>query len=141
MRFVYLVLFSMLVASAQASGIHRVVLQVNDADPARQELALNNAANINKYDQDRGEEVQIEIVSYGPGLTMLIEGKSPVAERVVSIAQNFDNVSFKACGNTHAKMSQKAGKPVPMMAQATMVEAGVIHLMQRQQEGWSYIRP
>jgi intracellular sulfur oxidation DsrE/DsrF family protein len=141
MRFVYLVLFSMLVASAQASGIHRVVLQVNDADPARQELALNNAANINKYYQDRGEEVQIEIVTYGPGLTMLIEGKSPVAERVVSIAQNFDNVSFKACGNTHAKMSQKAGKPVPMMAQATMVEAGVIHLMQRQQEGWSYIRP
>lgn len=141
MRFVYLVLFSMLVASAQASGINRVVLQVNDADPARQELALNNAANINKYYQDRGEEVQIEIVTYGPGLTMLIEGKSPVAERVVSIAQNFDNVRFMACGNTHAKMSQKAGKPVPMMAQATMIEAGVIHLMQRQQEGWSYIRP
>ena len=39
---------------------------------------LNNASNINKYYQDKGEEVEIEIVAYGPGLTMLVPGKSPV---------------------------------------------------------------
>jgi uncharacterized protein len=136
-----LVLCALLVGSVHAAGPHKVVIQVNEADPERLELALNNVANINKYYQDRGEEVMVEVVAYGPGLTMLVDGKSPVAQRVVSIAQNFENVSFRACGNTHAKMSQKAGKQVALMPQAQMVDAGVIHLMQRQQEGWSYIRP
>lgn len=141
MRFRYLVLCALLAGSVHAAGPHKVVIQVNEADPERLELALNNVANINKYYQDRGEEVMVEVVAYGPGLTMLVDGKSPVAERVVSISQNFENVSFRACGNTHAKMSQKAGKQVALMPQAQMVDAGVIHLMQRQQEGWSYIRP
>lgn len=141
MRFRILLLSVLLAGAVQAAGPHRVVIQVNEADPERLELALNNVANINKYYQDRGEEVFVEVVAYGPGLTMLVDGKSPVAGRVVSIAQNFENVSFRACGNTHAKMSQKAGKQVALLPQAQMVDAGVIHLMQRQQEGWSYIRP
>jgi intracellular sulfur oxidation DsrE/DsrF family protein len=141
MRFKFFVLSALLAGAVHAAGPHKVVIQVNEADPERLELALNNVANINKYYQDRGEEVMVEVVAYGPGLTMLVDGKSPVAERVVSISQNFEKVSFRACGNTHAKMSQKAGKKVALMPQAQMVDAGVIHLMQRQQEGWSYIRP
>ena len=131
----------LLAASAQAGDVRRVVLHLDEADPASQELVLNNASNINKYYQDKGEEVVIEIVTYGPGLTMLVEGKSPVADRVKSIAQNFDNVSFKACANTHAKMSQKAGKEVPLLPQAQMVPSGVVHLIERQDEGWAYVRP
>ena len=72
---------------------------------------------------------------------MLVEEKSPVEDRVKSIADSFDNVEFKACGNTHKAMSKKAGKEVKLMPQAKMVESGVIHLVQRQEEGWSYIRP
>jgi intracellular sulfur oxidation DsrE/DsrF family protein len=72
---------------------------------------------------------------------MLIPGKSPVAERVESISQNYENVSFRACSNTLAKMSKKAGKDIQLMPQAKMVPSGVIHLVQRQEEGWSYLRP
>jgi hypothetical protein len=72
---------------------------------------------------------------------MLIPGKSPVGDRVDSISQNFDSVSFKACDNTHAKMSKKAGKDIALMPQVQMVPSGVVHLVERQQEGWSYIRP
>ena len=59
---------------------------------------------------------------------------------MVSIAQNFENVSFQACSNTLAKMSKKAGK-VELMPQAKMVPSGVVHLVERQEQGWSYIRP
>ena len=85
--------------------------------------------------------MEIEIVAYGPGLNMLVAGKSPVADRIKSFGQNFDNIGFKACGNTHKKMSKKAGKDVALLPEAQMVTAGVVYLIERQEEGWSYIRP
>lgn len=128
-------------AAVSADDVHRIVLHLDEADPARQNLVLNNASNLNQYYQDKGEEAVIEIVTYGPGLTMLIPGKSPVADRVKSIAQNYDNVTFRACANTHRKMSTKAGKQITLMPQAQMVPSGVVHLVQRQEQGWSYVRP
>lgn len=120
---------------------NQLVLHVDENDKNRMNLVLNNASNVASYYLDKGEEVQIEIVAYGPGLNMLVEGKSPVADRVKSITENFSNITFQACGNTHKKMSEKAGKEVKLMPQANMVTAGVVHLMERQQQGWSYVRP
>ncbi len=124
-----------------ANAVHRLVIHVDDADPQRMNLALNNTANVNNYYQDKGEEVQIEIVTYGPGLHMLIAESSPVADRVKSFSQNFDIISFQACANTHENMSRKAGKPIELLPQARMVPSGVIHLMERQEAGWTYLRP
>ncbi|WP_455212208.1 DsrE family protein [Kaarinaea lacus] len=128
-------------ATADEDKTHKIVFHIDDSDPDRMNLVLNNVANVNKHYQDIGEPAQIEIVAYGPGLTMLVEEKSPVKDRVKSIADSFDNVEFKACGNTQKAMSKKAGKDVKLLPQAKMVESGVIHLVQRQEEGWSYIRP
>jgi len=137
-----IVLIAALLVSAVASAdVHRIVFQVNENDPAKMNITLNNAANANKYYQDKGEEAQIEIVTYGPGLMMLHGKKSPVADRISSFGQNYDNVSFRACANTMAKMKQKSGSDVPLLPQASVVPSGVIHLVQLQEEGWSYIRP
>jgi Uncharacterized conserved protein len=121
--------------------MHRIVFHVDENDPKKMNITLNNAANLNKYYQDKGEEAQIEIVTYGPGLMMLHAKKSPVKGRIASFAQNFDNVSFKACANTMRKMRKKTGKEVPLLPQAEVVPSGVMHLVKRQEEGWSYIRP
>jgi intracellular sulfur oxidation DsrE/DsrF family protein len=121
--------------------MHKIVFHVDDNDPQRMNLVLNNVSNVNKYYQDKGEPTQIEIVAYGPGLTMLVEAKSPVKDRVKSIAESFDNVEFKACANTLKAMTKKAGKDIKLLPQANMVDSGVIHLVERQEEGWTYIRP
>ena len=122
-------------------GVHRVVIQVNANDPALMTLALNNAANINKYYMNEGEEVEIEVVTFGPGLNMLRADTSPVKDRIASLAQNFDNIEYKACANTMKGMAAKSGKDVELVEAAEVVPSGVIHIMQRQQEGWSYIKP
>src|SRR5947208_3386482 len=47
----------------------RVVIQVSDAEPGKWRLALSNAKNVQ---QDLGKQnVDIEIVAYGPGIAML----------------------------------------------------------------------
>ena len=127
--------------ATQAADVHRVVIHVDDNDPKRMNMALNNAANVDAYYKAKAEQVTIEVVAYGPGLIMLHAAKSPVKKRITSFGQNFENISFRACGNTHRKMSKKAGKKVVLLPEAKIVSSGVVHMIQRQEEGWSYIRP
>ncbi|GAB6051352.1 hypothetical protein JCM17960_01720 [Magnetospira thiophila] len=142
LRLIPLLLVTLLLAVPAQAGdaSHQLVIHVDENDPARMNLALNNTANVIAYYQEKGEEVEVEIVAYGPGLNMLTAA-SPVADRIKSFSENYQNVGFMACGNTHKAMSKKAGKDVELMPQAKVVPAGVVHLMERQEQGWSYLRP
>jgi len=120
---------------------HRVAIHVDENDAARMNMALNNAANINKYYQSKGETVEIEIVAYGPGLIMYSEEKSPVKSRIAAMGLEMSNLSFSACGNTHRKMSEKAGKNIKLVSEAQMVPSGVVRLIELQEKGWAYVRP
>lgn len=134
MRIVVALLALLLAFPAPGQGTkQRVVFQVSDADPAKWNLALNNARNVQA---DLGKDnVEIEVVAYGPGLPML-KAESKVAGR---LAQALDSgVALLACENTmqNTKVSRDE-----MYYGIKYVQAGVTHLMKRQREGWAYIRP
>ena len=133
MRKLLLIVLSFFALAAFAQEKQRVVFQVSDNDPAKWNLALNNAKNVQ---QDLGKEnVQIEIVAYGPGLAML-KAESPVAARLAGALD--DSVGLIACENT--MRNTKVTKD-EMYAGIAYVDAGVTHIMKRQREGWAYIRP
>jgi intracellular sulfur oxidation DsrE/DsrF family protein len=122
-------------AAAQASAPpkNRVVMQVSDADPGKWNLALNNARNLQA---DLGAaNVAIEIVAYGPGIGML-KADSVVASRIgEALGQG---VKLDACENT--MRGQKLTK-ADMLDGIDYVSAGVVEIMQKQQQGWAYLRP
>ena len=120
---------------------HRLILQVNTNEPAVMNLALNNAANAEQHYKSIGEPVQIEIVTFGPGLNMLRDDTSPVKERIKLISETSPSISFAACGNTRANMSRAEKKEIPLISQATVVTSGVVRVMELQEQGWSYVRP
>jgi intracellular sulfur oxidation DsrE/DsrF family protein len=120
---------------------HRLILQVNTNEPAVMNLALNNAANTEQHYKRMGEQVQIEIVTFGPGLNMLRDDTSPVKERIKSMAETSRSISFAACDNTRANMSRVEQKEIPLISQATVVSSGVVRIMELQEQGWSYVRP
>jgi intracellular sulfur oxidation DsrE/DsrF family protein len=124
-----------------AKKSHRLILQVNTNDPAMMNLALNNATNVEQYYKSIGEKVEIEIVTFGPGLHMLRDDTSPVKDRIKTIAEKMPTDSFKACGNTRANMTKAEEKEIPLVPQATMVKSGVVRVMELQEQGWSYLRP
>jgi intracellular sulfur oxidation DsrE/DsrF family protein len=144
-------LASGLIASAQSTSsattkTHRLAIHVDDNDPAKMNLALNNAQNVSAYYSEKGEEVTIEIVAYGPGLHMLRADTSPkkVQARLKSFSESMPNVSFAACENTREKMAQAEGKKradIPLVKNAKSVPSGVVRLMELQEQGWSYLRP
>lgn len=131
-----------LATGAWAEGkTHYVAIHVDENDPKVMNMALNNAANVSAYYASQGDEVFIEMVAYGPGLNMFIPGKSPVADRISTMSLEIDNLSFAACGNTHRKMSEKAGKDIVLMDEASVVPSGVVRLIELQEEGYAYVRP
>ena len=91
--------------------------------------------------QEMGDEVEVQIVAYGPGLHMLRADTSPVAQRVATMALEHPNVTFQACNNTINAMQRQSGAEVTLLPEAHIVPAGVVHLVQLQEQGWSYIRP
>lgn len=122
---------------------HHVVIHVDDNDAQKMNLALNNAANVVKYYESQGQKVQVEIVTYGPGLMMLRSDKSPVKERLASYTLEFPDVGFAACANTMKAMTKKEGAPPPLIEDDSInvVPSGVVQIMVRQDQGWHYIRP
>jgi uncharacterized protein len=127
--------------AAASKKAHRLVLQVNSNEPATMTLALNNATNVDQYYKDRGEKIEIEIVTFGPGLHMLRDDTSPVKDRIKAIAEKNPAISFKACGNTQENMGKAENKAIPLVAQATVVKSSVVRLMELQEQGWTYVRP
>jgi intracellular sulfur oxidation DsrE/DsrF family protein len=126
---------------APDSKAHLLVLQVNTNDPAAMNLALNNATNVAQYYKDLGENVKIEVVTFGPGLHMLRDDTSPVKARIEEMALSRPEVSFKACGNTQERMHKAENKDIPIVAQAEVVKSGVVRVMELQEKGWSYVKP
>ena len=120
-------------SSQQGKPKQRVVFQVSDNDPAKWNLALNNARNV-QADLGR-DNVEIEIVAYGPGLGML-KADSKVADRLAAALDA--SVGLLACENT---MQNNKVSRAEMYGGIQYVQAGVTHLMRRQSEGWAYIRP
>jgi len=110
-----------------------VVIQVSENNPAIWNLALNNAKNIQ---QSLGKEnVNVEIVAYGPGINML-KFDSEVAPRLKEA--NTSGVAVLACGNTMKaqKLTEK-----DLDGNVKVVPAGVIEIINKQRDGWSYIKP
>lgn len=133
---IFLAMF-MLAGLAKANDApHKVIIQVSTNDPLTQKIAINNAANLQKaYGIDN---IIIEIVAYGPGLSLLTK-KSGQADRVESLA--VQDITFSACGNTIKGVEKKTGKKPVLLEGVRVVPAGVGRLMEAQEEGYAYIRP
>jgi len=128
--------------SALAEGkTHYLAIHVDESDRQKLNMALNNAQNVQNHYKAEGDEVVIEVVAYGPGLQMFIEGESPVADRIKTMALASDDITFAACGNTLRNMSEKQGKEIILLEEARVVPSGVVRLIELQEDGYAYVRP
>lgn len=119
--------------AAPAAEKARMVIQVSDNDTAKWNLALNNASNIQK---DLGKDnVELEIVAFGPGIHML-KAESEVGNRVADAVGT--GIKVMACQNT--MRNQKLTRD-DMLSAVDYVPAGVVQILRRQQQGFAYLRP
>jgi intracellular sulfur oxidation DsrE/DsrF family protein len=130
-------------AVAGVGKAHRIAIQVDQNDPQVMNMALNNANNVIDYYRARNENVDVEIVTYGPGLHMLRADTSPVRDRIKRLkdAAFSGTIQFSACNNTKQGMEKAEGQTIALLPEATVVPSGVVRLMELQEQGFSYVRP
>ena len=114
-----------------------VVLQLADGDAETQSRVLNVANNLIKH-YGGPDFIDIEIVTYGPGLSLLFPDNAN-AERISSLLAN--DVRFVGCLNTVESIERATGKRPQLIAATILVQTGVARLIERAQQGFVVIRP
>src|SRR5678815_1841612 len=107
-----------LVMAQTTAPKNRALFQVTDNDPARWNMILNNMQNLREG--VAGEPVEIELVAYGPGITML-KSESPLKQRIAEALRS--GVKVNACQNT---MNGMGLKPADMLPEIGYVPSGVV---------------
>lgn len=115
---------------------HFLALQLSESDPRRQRLVLSVASNILKFYEP--DKVAIEVVAFGPGISLLFEESEfrPLVDSLVS-----QGVKFDVCGNTLDTVERETGKRPKTNPNAKEVGTGVAQLMSLAEGGYTLVRP
>ena len=111
----------------------RAVVHVNFAEPERQKHGLRNVSNMLQAEGGKGEVV---VVCHGPGIGLLVKGKTAGGEEVEKLMK--DGVRFAACENT---MREKAIARDDLLPGVATVPSGAAEVVRKQQEGYGYFKP
>jgi intracellular sulfur oxidation DsrE/DsrF family protein len=114
-----------------------VVLQLADGDDKSQARTLSVANNLIKH-YGGPDFIDIEIVAYGPGISLLYPDNAN-RERIESLMAN--DVRFVGCGNTLDTIERSTGERPELIADVVLVKTGVARLIERAQQDFVVIRP
>ena len=114
-----------------------IVIQLSDQDPLKQDAVLDVANNLIKH-YGSPDVVDIEIIAFGPGMRLLIEGNTREA-RIASLVES--GVRFIGCMNTVDTMERKTGKRPALNEHTIPVQTGVAHVVERARQGYVLVRP
>lgn len=104
-------------------------------------MALNNVENTHRCYQENNIDATIQIVAYGPGLSMLRLDKSTVLARLEEMTLAIPDLTISACDNTLRGLIKNEGKAPELLPEVHMVTSGMVHLVDLQRQGYPYIRP
>jgi len=114
---------------------HHLVLQLSDAEQAKQALVISITYNLLKaYGPDK---IAIEVVAFGPGIDLL-RTESPNRARVDSLVSQ--GVQFDICMNTVDTL-EREGKHVNINPKAVKVQVGVARILALTEKGYTLVRP
>lgn len=112
---------------------HHVVFQLSEPDgPAWSSLATHVNNTMRSLADDGGS--QVEVVFYGPGLSMLTKSSKAYAEPLKELSDK--GVKLLACRNAMKMRNVKTEDLFPFAGQ---VDSGIAEMVRKQEAGWAYI--
>ncbi len=109
----------------------KVVFQLSSGDIEVHKALTRQLGNIKKA----RPEMQIEVVCHNMGIDFLLLDKTTMGDQIRELAKQ--NIQFMACENT---LKQKNIQKSAVMPEAGFVESGLIEILDRQAQGWGYIK-
>ncbi len=118
----------------------RVLVHLTSGDV---DAGLNTLDNIQQMLQDyarKQQHVVVEVVANGNGINLLTTANRKMAMRIAELTTRYDNVSFAACKNTINQMKVSKGLDIQLIPQVRLIDSGIVNVIKRQSQGWTYIR-
>lgn len=110
---------------------HRIVFQLTSGDTTAHKQLIKQFNNILSV----SPTTKIEVVCHGAGLDMLVADKTIVEDKIKALAEK--GVEFNACEFSIKERKVDRSK---IIKYAGYVPAGIIEIVTKQEQGWSYIK-
>jgi intracellular sulfur oxidation DsrE/DsrF family protein len=123
--------FSWKTSVNEGKNEHRIVIQLTSGDTMVHKQLMKQLSNITSV----SSTTKIEVVCHGAGLDMITEGKTIVKEKVQAHAAK--GIQFNAC---EFSLKERKVERSLILEGMGFVPAGIIEIVKRQEEGWSYIK-
>jgi intracellular sulfur oxidation DsrE/DsrF family protein len=121
------------VSQTPSAPKHRVVFQLTEPQGPAWDMLVGHVTNLQAaFAKDGG--VQVEVVFFGPGLSMLLKKDTAYEAQLKQLADS--GVTLAACQNAMRFMKVTSADLFPF---ATEVDSGVAELTRKQEAGWTYI--
>lgn len=138
-KLVFIVLTTLIVFNISAKSskskskesVHKIVFQLTTNDTLAHKSLMKQLNNITSV----APTTKIEVVCHGPGLDMLVSDKTIVLEKIKQLKAI--GVNFIACEFSMKERNVPIEKIIP---EAGFVKAGIIEIVTKQEQGWSYIK-
>lgn len=116
---------------AQKPKPHRIIFQMVSGDTMSHKALMKQLQNITSV----APTTKIEVVCHGPGLNMLTSDKSVVSTQLNTMIGK--GIAFYAC---EFSMQERKVEKERILPGIGYVKAGIIAIVERQEQGWSYIK-
>ena len=113
------------------------LFHIDADDPAAMEEVLDRVESL--LANDDGPNARIEVVANAGGLNLLRADNSAYAERLRAMLARYPNLTIVACANTIKRFAER-GTKVRLIGDVRTDETAVDHIVQRLQQGWTYIK-
>ncbi|UCH52611.1 MAG: DsrE family protein [Pseudomonadota bacterium] len=127
-------------AVAPMSQTAKVLMHLSQGETSRLDQALTEIEQLVQYYRTSGQTARVEVVINSEGLNLVRSDVSPFPERVQRLQREYDNLAFVACQNTIDRLKREKGITAQLLPGVSVIDSGVVQLMRRQHQGWSYIQ-
>ena len=128
----FIVVLMMVVSFVQAQENYKVVFDMSSRDTVNQQAIVREIGLIT----DANPNAKLEVVIYGQGLDLAVNGRSPQQAGVEKILAS-GKASFKVCAMTMKRNNITKEQLVPGVE---VVPDGIYEIVSKQHDGWGYIK-
>lgn len=125
-----------LAALSQQQG-ERIILHISESDPMQFETTLAYTEKFLKEHRNNGK-ARIEVVANAGGIDLL-RADYPLSDKVESMMDEYDNITFIACTNAINRLRRQGIDPT-MIKYVDTEKAGLAHIIERLRTGWTYVK-
>jgi len=123
---------TLMTTMVHAQANYKVVFDLTSRDSINQQAIIREIGLIT----DANPNAKLEVVIYGQGLDLAVNGRSPQQANVEKIISG-GKASFKVCAMTMKRNNISKEQLVPGIE---VVPDGIYEIISKQQEGWGYIK-